>query len=374
MKNIDEVKFQELVEYIHSQLMLKKRRINGDDFLLESKILSVVLANPDMGPRSWSNMLNNDEGLSLTDDDVLQVLRYTYPRLNNPAIRNKIVPLVYETADAFKVAIEKGKEKDYTKFIELRDKLIGLGRYRTVPRLIVLAIFNLCPELNKLGDVEIVYNFRDTVAKYVLFDMCDGLAKYCNTEIKRFVNKHNSDSAIHKKTSGNSTITAQQEKYEIKLNEMEEIVERNRMMLQDIQDEFDEQLQETKVQELTAFFAKLNSDKYGCILDSLLQVRKGVALLKRESFVLPPEISGLFILIQKMTQFVMDNHINPIMKPDSVQEMTAQEAELCDYSGSPYTSRDEKKLIKVVSPGWLYKDKDIRIARPKIQEVVRDDR
>ena len=105
---------------------------------------------------------------------------------------------------------------------------------------------------------------------------------------------------------------------------------------------------------MTAFFAKLNSDKYCCLFDSLLQVRKGVALLKKENFVLPPEISGLFILIQKMTQFVMDNHINPIMKPNSVQEMTAKEAELCDYSGTAFTSSEDKKLVRGVSPGWFY--------------------
>lgn len=374
MNCIDEGKFQELLEYIHHELTLKKRRINGGDFLLESKILSVVLANPSMGPRIWSEMLSDGKALHITEDDVLQVLRCTYPRLNSPADRSKIIPAVHKAAAAFKNAIEKGREEDYAKFIELRDSIIRIGRYRTVPRLIVLEIFNLCPELNKMGDLEIIYSFRDAISKYVLFDICDALARYCNTEIKRFVSARNSDSALKNKVSRDSKIVAQQDEYERRLSKMEEILERNRMMLQDVQDEFDEQLQETKVQELTTFFAKLNSDKYGCILDSLLQVRKGVALLKKENFVLPPEVSGLFILIQKMTQFVIDNHINPIMKPDSIQEMTAQEAELCDYSGSPFTSSDAKKLIKVVSPGWLYKDKDIRIARPKIQEVVNDDK
>ena len=371
MNCASERKFKELLEHIHHSLEMKKRRVNGDDFVEESKILATVLAHPDDGPRMWSDMLSKELFTHIGEEDVLKVLRYTYPRLNSPADRNKIIPLVYEVATAFKEAIEQGQEKNYAIFVEASDKILAMGKNRTVPRLMVLAIFNTCTELNRLENLEVVYSFRDTVAKYVLFDMSDALAGYCDAEIKHF-SKSGAEAGSNRKGGAARKSNSRQDSYEAKLSQMEEMAERNRMMLQDIQDEFDEQLQETKVQELTAFFAKLNSDKYGCILDSLLQVRKGVALLKKENFVLPPEISGLFILIQKMTQFVMDNHINPIMKPNSVQEMTAKEAELCDYSGTAFTSSEDKKLVRVVSPGWLYKDKDIRIARPKIQEVVDD--
>ena len=96
---------------------------------------------------------------------------------------------------------------------------------------------------------------------------------------------------------------------------------------------------------MTVFFAKLNSDKYGCILDLLLQVRKGINQLKKQHVALPPEISGLFILIQKMTQFVIDNHIDPIMKPGSRRMIKAGEAELCDYEGSPFMDKNEEKEL-----------------------------
>ena len=154
---------------------------------------------------------------------------------------------------------------------------------------------------------------------------------------------------------------------------LEGALQRSNMMMQDLQDEFDEQLLETKIQEMTAFFAKLNADKYGRILDTLLQVRKGIIQLKKQHIVLPPEISGLFILIQKLSQFVIDNHIDPIMKPNSKQRIKANEAELCDYEGTPFKDNNEEKIIMVFSPGWIYKDKDIRIARPKIKEVVENE-
>ena len=186
MNCASERKFKELLEHIHHSLEMKKRRVNGDDFVEESKILATVLAHPDDGPRMWSDMLSKELFTHIGEEDVLKVLRYTYPRLNSPADRNKIIPLVYEVATAFKEAIEQGQEKNYAIFVEARDKILAMGKNRTVPRLMVLAIFNTCTELNRLENLEVVYSFRDTVAKYVLFDMSDALAGYCDAEIKHF--------------------------------------------------------------------------------------------------------------------------------------------------------------------------------------------
>ena len=45
-------------------------------------------------------------------------------------------------------------------------------------------------------------------------------------------------------------------------------------MLQELQDEFDDQIEASKSKELAEFFSKLNSEKYGYILDELLVVRQ----------------------------------------------------------------------------------------------------
>lgn len=360
MINTKSDKFQEFLQYIHNEYENKKRRTSENaEYVVESKILKQLLHEPERGPKYWSDVVSRELYTNVSDDEVIRVLRNTFPRLNSPLDRKKIIPAVLKTAEAFRAALEKGTPNSYESFIAMRDETVG--NYRSVPRLLCFAIFNICPEINYYKDLETQETFRDTVSKYVMYGISDALAGYCNAKYR----KNNARKDSHSRNNGRGS----RKDEDNKISQMEEAIERNRMMLQDLQDEFDEQLQETKVQELTAFFAKLNSDKYGSILDSLLQVRRGIAQLKKEHFILPPEVSGLFILIQKMTQFVMDNHINPIMKPDSVLEMTAQEAERCDYTGSAFMDTDIKKRVRVVSPGWFYMDKDIVIAKPKIKEV-----
>ena len=136
----------------------------------------------------------------------------------------------------------------------------------------------------------------------------------------------------------------------------------------------EEQLAEAKVKELTDFFALLNSEKYGYLLDELLVVRKGVDELRKKNYQLPIEINGLLIMVKKMIQFVRDSHIEPIMKPGTVREVTAADIEFCNYEGTPFEEADETKLVKVISPGWVYKDKEVQISRPKIREETADEK
>lgn len=359
MINVETPKFKTFLNKIHNEIESKKRRTNGNDYVLENRILKLLLEKNSIGPRVLAQTVNEKYNYSTTIDEVLIVLRSTYPRLNTPSDRERALPLVKDVADAFIKALSLGTPEAFENFRHKRDRIFSIKR--SFPRLICLEIFNRCPEVNALGDGDTIESFRDAMSKYVLYGLTDALAEYCNT-----TNKKSFRSERNKKYANIDDL-------EKRIAYLEGALQRSDMMMQDLQDEFDEQLLETKIQEMTAFFAKLNADKYGRILDTLLQVRKGIVQLKKQHIVLPPEISGLFILIQKLAQFVMDNHIDPIMKPNSKQRIKANEAELCDYEGTPFKDSNEEKIIMVFSPGWIYKDKDIRIARPKIKEVIENE-
>ena len=92
--------------------------------------------------------------------------------------------------------------------------------------------------------------------------------------------------------------------------------------------------------------------------------------MRKKNIQLPPEIGGLFILIERLAQFIRDSEINPILKPGLVKEMRLEEVESCDYDGSPFLNATEAKRVKVLSPGWVYKNKEVQIARPRLKEVV----
>ena len=73
-------------------------------------------------------------------------------------------------------------------------------------------------------------------------------------------------------------------------------------------------------------------------------------------------------MVKKLIQFVRDSHIDPLMKMDSIKEVTVSDIEFCNYEGSPFTSAEEVKKVRVISPGWIYKDKELQISRPKVKE------
>lgn len=56
------------------------------------------------------------------------------------------------------------------------------------------------------------------------------------------------------------------------------------------------------------------------------------------------------------------------MKVNSVHDVTAADIEFCNYDGTPFAAQDEIKSVRVISPGWIYKDKKIQISRPKVKE------
>ena len=74
-------------------------------------------------------------------------------------------------------------------------------------------------------------------------------------------------------------------------------------------------------------------------------------------------------MTKKLIQFVRDNHIEPMMKINDIKAVNASDVEFCIYEGSPFINATDEKLVQVVSPGWVYKDKDIQISRPKVKEV-----
>ena len=80
------------------------------------------------------------------------------------------------------------------------------------------------------------------------------------------------------------------------------------------------------------------------------------------------EINGLLILVKQLIHFVRDSHIEPILKIGAVQEVTAADIQYYSYEGSPFTSPEERKSVKVISPGWIFMDKQVQISRPRVKE------
>lgn len=364
MINVNEKNTAVVIESIHQKVMRKrKKKINdyNEVIVLENRIFSVLVHETGMEPTNCAKELNRRFGYNMNSTDVITAFRRC--RIANPIERKELMDWALELAEYYAEAIQGNKEA-FDKFEKKRHTpaLKNGKKHDSQDRVIVMILYEKYPEIDKYGDIEGVHSFGYGAGRYVLYDLADVITEVYGFEQYREPKKSQINEKVHKEQT--MTLTQALSRVE----HLENTLERTNNMFQDLQEEFDEQLEESKIKELTDFFAMLNSEKYGCILDELLNVNKGVNQLRKSGYELPLEINGLLIMIKKLIQFVRDNHIDPIMKINSIQEVTAKDIEFCNYEGNPFTSESEKKKVRVVSPGWIYKDKEIQISRPRVKE------
>ena len=349
-----------LTEFHEAMLRKNKGKIAPNkDVVIESQVFSILCNDFDMGPSNCASAMNDKYNYNFTNNEIVQIFRNR--RMANPIERKELFQWANEVTKHFENAINGNKDSFY-KFEKLRKQpaLKNGKRHDSQERIVAIMLFEKHPEIDIYNDAEHLHLLNNTLAKYFFYDMADAISNVYGFIPLRNKKKEHSKTIRDKKMS--------YEEMTRKIIQLENMLERTTTMLQDLQNEFEEQLEESKTKELTSFFIKLNSEKYGCILDELLMVRKGIDTLRKNNYELPIEINGLLIMIKKLIQFVMDSHIEPIMKINSIKEVFASDIEFCNYEGTPFSSEQEVKKVKVISSGWIYKDKEIQISRPKVKE------
>lgn len=355
MVNITDPIVKRFIENLHKAVERKNKNLSTssyDDYVLENRVLKLFCEKKTLDPRRCADEMNDRYNAHMGNDDIIKILKTN--RLSFQVKRAELLNWAEDMVAAFAKALESRKPKDYENYVTLRSKNIYTRddeRYRVQERMACLMLYVKHPELDSGPDADSLEKFGNVYMKHLLAEASDFLRNICL--------RPKGGSKGDKKDS-------QQEKIEL----LENMLNRSDMLLKDLQDEFDDRIRESHQNDLVEFFSRLNSEKYGCILDAVLSARNGVRQLRKDKVQLPPEIGGLFILIERLAQFIRDSEINPILKPGSEQTMRFDEIETCDYEGSPFLDTTEVKRVKVLSPGWVYKNKDVQIARPRLKEVV----
>ena len=331
---------------------------NNDDNILMSRIIEELIVKPTIEPRDCAYILNEKYHYHLSGNDVIRL--YKGRCLGNPKERAAVISWGKELEAFFEGAMY-GDKNSFEKFNEGRKvNIIRSIEGRQNPQNYVLLNMILIdfPEININNDARKVKNLSVVPCKYLFFDLIDIIAQ--NYGFETFKKKQHKQE-VEKKLSV--------EQLKRKVDFLENKLERTLLMMKELEDNFADQLADTKAQELTQFFANLNSEKYGFILDELLFLRKGVNELRHANYEVPSELNGVFIMITKLIQFIRDSHINPMMKMDSTLSVKASDIESCNYEGTPFCSKDEVKQVRVISPGWIYSDKEIQISTPHVKEI-----
>ena len=381
MLNTNNPKVKQFIDEINKVIDSKVRdgvRVS-ETIMNENRLLAVICSRPEASPAYFANKLDEKYGMDTYVPDIIRLIRDL--GLNVADERELVFNWAKETTAEFLKVLEK-PEIGLDRFNELysHDPFENFRqdfRYLDKERILLSMLLEMSDELENSINRQKIYLARASIMKYIYIEMINILKKLHKStiivedeadtdlddtaEIKSEKHRDKKHRDKRKKTSFRDL--------KDKIEELEGALERTNAMLKDLQDEFDESLQETKILELTDFFAKLNSERYGCILDELMVANKGMAELKKQKYELPIEINGIMIMTKKLIQFVRDNHIEPMMKINELKAVTASDVEFCIYEGTPFMSADEEKLVKVTSPGWIYKDKEIQISRPKVTEV-----
>ena len=357
MINVSDPTVKRIIENLHRAIERKSKNLSSasyDEYILDNRIIKLFCADKSLTPRQCADAMNAKYKMNLGNEDIIRLLKAN--RLSYQVKRGELIDWAEETVAAFAKALESRKQKDFDDFIAVRNKIIYTRddeRYKIQERIACLMLYVKHPELDSGNDSETIEKFGNVYMKHFFGDASDFLRNICA--------KSKSNSKGEKKD-------AQQEKIEL----LENMLNRSDMLLKDLQDEFDARIKQSHQDDLIEFFSRLNSEKYGCILDEVLSARNGARQLRKKNIQLPPEIGGLFILIERLAQFIRDSEINPILKPGAVKDVRLEEVESCDYEGSPFLNTAEVKKVKVLSPGWVYKNKDVQISRPRLKEVIGD--
>lgn len=361
MINVKNKKISEVVEGIHEAILRKVKRGSQvkEDIVMENRLFSIICHDFDLGPTKCAIAMNEKYGYHLTGDEVIQIFRTR--RMANPHERRELLEWADEVAEQFSDAIA-GDRESFEQYEKIRKEpsLKNGKKHDSQDRMAAIMIYEKHPEIDQFDDMNSLHLLGNTLARYFFYDISDVISEVYGYPQYRDSKKKTQSNKPEKKMSYEQALR--------RVDQLENTLERTNTMLQDLQEEFEEQLEASKAKELADFFARLNSEKYGCILDELLVVRKGIDELRKSNYELPIEINGLLIMVKKLIQFVRDSHIEPIMKINSIREVIASDVEFCNYEGTPFTTPEEKKQVKVVSPGWVYKDKELQISRPKVKE------
>lgn len=359
MLDIKNPKVAEIISIAHSKVVEKSKKFTrlDQEIVIENLVLQLVSMNYRQSPGACKDILVAEYGFDCRVEEIIKIFRYY--QMNQMDKRDALMAKIKKTVLLLEKAIN-GDLKALDSFKAEFDERINSTENRqakTYSKLVLNMVYCMIPELDVDSDKELIRNFGAALCKYVIWDIEDAIRQtYKNKPDVRKENKVKINFDEY-----NKAIT--------KLEEMERAWKQTDMLLADLQKEFDERLQAVKLQEMTEFFGKLNSERYGCILDELLTVRKGIDTLRKNNYELPVEISGLLIMIKKLIQFVRDNNINPMIKPGSILVVKASDVEFWNYEGTPFNDSLEEKKVRVISPGWVYSNKELQISRPKVKEV-----
>ena len=136
--------------------------------------------------------------------------------------------------------------------------------------------------------------------------------------------------------------------------------------LNELNETLDETAAKAKKEAIASFYATMNSEGYGNLLDSIELVGRRLALIREQKVRIPPQVLPLTIVFKQLIRFIREYGITAIDVTGREFEATAEELAGYTYIGEEYLSDGETKTVVVERPGWKFEDTIISL--PTVRE------
>ena len=138
----------------------------------------------------------------------------------------------------------------------------------------------------------------------------------------------------------------------------------------DLKETIDQSAEEAKATVILEFYKKLNAKEYGSILDNSIYAEQILNEFRRERVEFEDRVNSAIIILRQMLRFLKSTEISTVISLEDIGkkiEISDNDLAIYNYYGSEF-SKNEKKLVEIVTTGWKYGDEYI-ISYPEVREA-----
>ena len=333
-------KYTGLAEYI-SEEITKRNKFNSMR-LLKSK--TSFFAARHLYECAGKTAADFEKLKVLRDEDMADAVRTILKRLDiqNFSDLKKWAEEERTNADILVQLQEKGKQgvsvADFKSIIRLRDRT-------SAPSLLILMwLFAV-----KCSDD---FPAKNGILEFLEIIHPNDISRLYKVLLLEIAPKSKTDEEVSPDTAENKEADA---KYEAQIAEMRTEIESLYIRLNASEETFERFQQDSAELAVVDVLAKMNSQESGQLLDQFAKSEQTLKQLSSSGYTVPKELSSVSLCV-RMFMRTMRNvfMISPVHVIGEKLNITLEQAERYDYSGSDFADAEEVKKVEVISPGWRY--------------------
>lgn len=370
-----ELQIEKLLEYYKSQANDQSPR-EIETQIQYYELAQAILNSPEQHPKILHDRIRRKLGGHLLPFYTPRKILSRHSGLNTPKKRTAWVTLVYSIGNDLAQFAQENPGNDY-KVLHDRIREVVFAE-KKIPQMQPKAIlFVFCSALpsdvsykSTLEEVIRIANFGQSVS--LLRGIIDLIAVEKGLIQKRAARDQAIGNIIstlvHIQSVSEGDTSEDNNDLIAEVEELRDIVEIAQQGLKSLLTDIDKIDDEARQETFTTFFQEMNSVKHSYFLDYFLRVEEQLKEMTQQVAELPHQIELISALIPIFNQFLKTYGVEPKESVGEQITLTLKESDHYEYIGSDFKDADERKIVEVISSGWICEGK--LIIKPRVKEVI----